>query len=129
MGYIEKTMMDGETVYYKTKLHWTTFFWPLVFCWLIVPLPIAVVNYFSSEFGVTNKRIVMKTGFIRRKTLELLLKNTESINVEQGYFGRMLNFGTVRITGTGGTLHPYNKIPSPLTFRWKVQEQIDAVKK
>jgi uncharacterized membrane protein YdbT with pleckstrin-like domain len=30
MSYVEKNLMVGETVVYKTRLHWVAIFWPLV---------------------------------------------------------------------------------------------------
>jgi len=60
------------------------------------------VAYQTTEFGVTNKRLIVKTGLIRRRTLELLLRQVEAIAVDQGLSGRLLGYGSVTLTGTGG---------------------------
>jgi len=78
----------------------------------------------TSEFGITNKRVLIKTGFIRRDSLETLLTKVEGIQVNQGMLGRILNYGTIIVKGTGGTSNPFHKIDAPLEFRKKVQEQI-----
>lgn len=86
------------------------------------------IQYVTSEYGVTNKRILMKTGWIRRNALEIFLKKIESIDVDQTITGRVLNYGTLVIVGTGGTRDSYFYVPRPLWFRKCVQQQADLVK-
>jgi uncharacterized membrane protein YdbT with pleckstrin-like domain len=80
----------------------------------------------SSEFAVTNKRVLVKVGFIKRRTLELMLSKVEVIGVEQTIWGRIFNYGTITITGTGGTNEPFTNISHPLEFRRNVQAHIPA---
>jgi uncharacterized membrane protein YdbT with pleckstrin-like domain len=86
---------------------------------------ISYITYISSEYGITNKRVLMKIGFIRRNSLEIILHKIESIYVQQSILGRILNYGTIVIAGTGGSKDPFPYIPDPLVFRRKVQEQIE----
>jgi uncharacterized membrane protein YdbT with pleckstrin-like domain len=83
-----------------------------------------LVRILTSEFAITNKRVVVKTGFLRRSTIELLLSKIESINVNQTFAGRLLNYGTIIITGTGTTHEPLYNIANPLDFRRQIQQQI-----
>jgi len=73
----------------------------------------------TTEFAVTNRRIIHKTGLLRRDTQEMNLSKVETVFVDQPMLGRILNFGTVRVHGTGGytefTLHRY--VADPLRFR------------
>lgn len=87
----------------------------------------AWVTFVTSEFGITNKRVLMKTGFIRRDSLELFMEKIEAIHVEQPIFGRILNYGTIMVIGTGGTKDPFFYIPDPIVFRRIVQQQIDLI--
>jgi uncharacterized membrane protein YdbT with pleckstrin-like domain len=102
MGYIESNLLPDEMIVYKARLHsiifWKSFalmFLGIVFL-LIQPIMGAIVvaigvfaiispiiDYATSEFGVTNKRVIIKVGFLRRRTLELLLKHVEAISVDQ----------------------------------------------
>lgn len=84
----------------------------------------SAVNFISSEFGVSNKRVLMKTGFIARHSLETLLSKVESISVHQGLLGRLLGYGLIVIGGTGGSKEVFFGIRDPLEFRRQVQEQI-----
>ena len=149
MSYIEKNLMNGENILYRGKLHWVVFLWPII--WFIVAIMffsdgsdtvavgglfvlIAVVTgiasfikYTTSEFGITNKRVIVKVGFIRRNSLEVLLTKVEGIQVNQGILGRILGFGSITVSGTGGTKDPFHKIDAPLEFRKRAQEQIAIV--
>jgi uncharacterized membrane protein YdbT with pleckstrin-like domain len=138
--------MNGERVVYRTKLHWIVFIGPIVFIIVafmffvggkeialagtlffliaIVWTVSAFISFKTSEFGITNKRVLIKVGFIRRSSLETLLTKVEGIQVIQGIFGRIFNYGTILIKGTGGTSNPFYKIEAPMEFRKKVQEQI-----
>ena len=81
----------------------------------------------TSEFAVTNKRVIVKIGWVQRRSLETLLSKIEAIEVIQGIWARMLNYGTIIIIGTGGTKELFDRIAAPLEFRRKVQEQILAL--
>jgi len=78
------------------------------------------VGYKSSEFAVTNQRLMIKVGWIRRNTLELLLNKIESVSVDQSIIGRIFDFGSITVTGTGGAKSPFQKIAKPMDFRNQV---------
>jgi membrane protein YdbS with pleckstrin-like domain len=79
----------------------------------------------SARFAVTTKRVFIRQGFIRQRSTEILLSQVEGISVTQGFWARLLDYGTVVIEGTGGDAEPYQRIASPLAFRRAVQEQIE----
>jgi uncharacterized membrane protein YdbT with pleckstrin-like domain len=78
----------------------------------------------ASEFAVTNKRVILKTGVFQRRTTEMFLTKIESVGVDQGIMARMLGYGTIRLMGTGGSSEPFTMIAKPLEFRRQVHEQI-----
>jgi uncharacterized membrane protein YdbT with pleckstrin-like domain len=82
------------------------------------------IQYITSEFGVTNRRVIIKRGLIRRKSLEVLLNMIEGIQVDQSVLGRILGFGSIVVIGAGGTKDLFHNISAPLEFRKKAQEQI-----
>jgi uncharacterized membrane protein YdbT with pleckstrin-like domain len=85
---------------------------------------VGLVRRNATEMGLTNKRVIVKTGLANRRTVELLLSRIESVVVEEPAMGRMLGYGTVIIRGTGGTPEVFEKIAHPLQFREQVQSQI-----
>lgn len=94
--------------------------------WWLLPLPALLllaptVAFASSEFVITDLRVLIKTGIIHRKTAEVFISKVESISVDQSFMGRMFDFGTVRIRGTGGFEESFDSIAHPFQFRTWVQ--------
>lgn len=117
--YANSHLVKDEQVEFETTYHW------IIFCNLraILTLFIApLIDKYTDEFVITNKRVIIKTGLISRRTLEMNLSKIESVNVDQGILGRILGYGTIRIIGTGGTKEAFHKILQPLEFRKKFQE-------
>jgi uncharacterized membrane protein YdbT with pleckstrin-like domain len=146
MSYVDNSLIPNETVSFRTRLHPVLFAWPILFLLAAIGalaygvihvaaglLVIAVVLglakylvYISSEFAVTNKRVIIKVGVLRRRTLEMLLSKVEAVAVTQGIFGRLFGCGSILITGTGGTKELFLNISSPLEFRRAVQAASSA---
>ena len=76
----------------------------------------------STELAITSRRIIAKFGFVKRHTVEINLDKVESLKVEQGVWGRFLNFGTIFISGSGSSVAPIPNIADPLVFRRKFME-------
>jgi hypothetical protein len=70
----------------------------------------------NTEIIVTSRRVIYKTGFISRNTVEMNLDKVESVLVQQGLTGRMFDFGTVIIRGVGAGLEPIANIGAPLAL-------------
>ncbi len=87
----------------------------------------AYLIYISTEMAVTNKRVMAKKGVIRRETVEMFLTKVESIKVDQSILGRIFNFGSVIIKGTGGDAVPFNGIGDPLRFRKEFMSAADTI--
>jgi uncharacterized membrane protein YdbT with pleckstrin-like domain len=146
MSYIDKHLLPGETVTYRTRLHWKVYLLPALFTLLIcvplvvlalnstqhllalIPVAAALLSWIrpwlerrSSEFAVTNKRVIIKLGFFSTRSVELLLSKIEGISVTQSLMGRMMGFGEIVVTGSGGTQERFDHIQAPLDFRQAVQ--------
>jgi len=119
-NYVQSSLVSGEHVVYETKLHWIVFVsLKAIFTLFISPL----IAFSTSEFAITNKRVIIKVGLIRRRTLEMNVNKIESVDIDQSIMGRILGYGTIVIVGTGGTKEPFAAISDPMTFRKKFQEQ------
>lgn len=153
MSYIDDHLLEDERIVHRTRPHWIMFGGPLALgtaglvlgialqvfqrdYWYVgaavvaLALVLAVgpwLRYISSEFAVTDKRVLARLGLIQRHSLETLLSKIEALGVEQDLTGRLLNYGTITLTGTGGTRETITQIPAPLEFRRQVQSQIVAL--
>ena len=131
--------MPGEQIEYRANLHWLVFLLPILLfipaVWLyfvggdiakflavilivgvLVTGLIAVIERRTSEFAVTNKRVLIKTGLIRRHSLETLLSKIESIAVAQSILGRILGFGTIVISVRVVPKNRFIRLPIPCSF-------------
>jgi uncharacterized membrane protein YdbT with pleckstrin-like domain len=144
MGYVDSNLLPNEQVTYRAHLHRIVYLLPV--CVLIVAVAVAIlgggfialgvgviglillvppwIRSISSEFAVTNKRVLVKVGLVRRHSLELLLSKVEGIGVDQGILGRILGYGTITVSGTGGTREAFRTIAQPLEFRRQVQASL-----
>jgi uncharacterized membrane protein YdbT with pleckstrin-like domain len=150
LSYIDRHLLPGEVVRFRTRLHWKIFVVPVLVTiamvalalWAIsaerqvLAIPPAVIALLllgaawlrrhSSEFAVTNKRVIIKLGVTTTRSMELLLPKIEGITVTQSLWGRMFGFGEIVVTGSGGTQEPFDGIQSPLDFRQAVQAATDG---
>ena len=83
---------------------------------------VRAVLYTTTEFAVTNKRVIAKSGFLRRHSLEVNLDKVESVTVNQSFTGRLLGFGTLRVRGTGSTDDFLWGIARVMEFRAQIQQ-------
>lgn len=117
--YIENNLIRDEHIEFETTYHWIIFFSLRAIFTLFIA---SILDRYTDEFAVTNRRVIVKTGLISRKTLEMNLSKIESVNVDQSIFGRLLGYGTITIIGTGGTRESFPNISEPLKFRKIFQE-------
>ena len=152
MGYVESSLAPGENLITKAQLHWGIFVSPALnsflfllllvwsyigetnitcacIAWIFFVASILVLirtgmTLISTEFGLTDRRIIAKRGIIKRDSLELMLNRVESIAVDQPLVGRLLGYGSIVVTGTGGTKHKYLAIANPMELRNQVNNQL-----
>jgi uncharacterized membrane protein YdbT with pleckstrin-like domain len=145
MGYVESNLLPNEQITYRANLHWIIYTLPAIVLLLAILVglggggwiaggvlcAIAVALFLppwirasSSEFAITNKRVLIKVGLIRRHSLEILLQRVEGIGVDQSILGRILGYGTITVAGVGGTKEAFAMISSPLEFRRQVQASL-----
>lgn len=150
MSNIDNSLFDGEVIRYRTILSWVIFvpyiLVGIVLCsgaafvgynlkfsiWIILMI-ICLIMIFcmgipclvqqTSDFVVTNKRVIMQTGILSRSIFEMRIEKIESVDLYQNLAGKFLNYGNVTIRGTGDTAKQFADIEEPLRFRQAVLEQ------
>jgi uncharacterized membrane protein YdbT with pleckstrin-like domain len=147
MNYVRRVLQPGETVTHETRLHSIIFlpailWFAVAVVLLIVAMTLdgdlriggealaafaaifglaagvpALIRRMTTDLAVTDRRVIYKSGVLARHTLEINRSKVESVDVDQSVLGRILNFGTIVVRGTGGSLEPIRMISDPLTFR------------
>ena len=144
MKYVEEVLQPGETVLFASTIHWliyapailllivaivatfqtlggSEFVWRgislVCFAAALLSAARAWFKRWTTEIAVTDRRIIYKRGFIRRRTIEMHLDKVESVDVDQSILGRIMNYGDILIRGVGEGIEPLKNIGSPITFR------------
>jgi uncharacterized membrane protein YdbT with pleckstrin-like domain len=154
-SYVDSVLAEGERIVYRAAIsHWKFFLSYLVgglfllagayaatgnhsgaslavaTILLVIGLVMilsAVIRRQTTELVLTDRRIITKRGLVSRDTVEMNLNKVESLHVNQGLMGRILNYGDVTVVGTGASLEPLRGIARPLELRRKLGEVVEVV--
>src|SRR5438093_580118 len=154
MSYVDRHLAGQERVVFRTRLHPTIFGNAVGFAAFVIfaatmitlhnelaPATVRLVclgaaalaalgfvsplvTWRTSEFAVTDRRVMIKVGLLSVHTVELLNPKVEAIGVDQTLAGRLLGYGTLRITGTGGTVEAFPRVARPDALRDAVMGQV-----
>jgi uncharacterized membrane protein YdbT with pleckstrin-like domain len=149
MSYIDSNLVPGEQIMFRTRKSWIIFFFPLIWTlfagyatpymshnpmlvkliwapWVVAGVFWAQVwlSYITSEFAVTNKRVMMREGILHRHANEVRLTTISQVTVDQSLLAQIMNYGTVSIN-TFGAFDAYTLISQPFAFQKCVNEQLD----
>jgi uncharacterized membrane protein YdbT with pleckstrin-like domain len=131
-SYVRDNLVQNEQILYEGALSRWAYGWRILLGILLIPLLIGIgilahlwIVFHSTELAVTNRRVIAKFGFIRRKTFELNVDRVESIQVDQGLAARLFGYGTLRIAGAGN-FDPIPNISAPMEFKKAVMESQEA---
>ena len=145
MSYVTRVLQPGEQIRHISSIHWIVY-WPsiavavlaIVILWFgetrLLPkvwqysayglalvaailLVKEVYGWLITEIAVTNRRIIYKKGLIRLHTNEMNMDKVESVQVGQSILGRMFDFGTVKILGTGEGFEALRTVARPIALR------------
>lgn len=150
MGYIDKNLLPGEEIVFRTKRSLIIFLLPAawtVFAFYAVPYmqtnPILAkldwapwliaflwwayygIEYLSSDFVVSNRRVMMREGFFNRHSAELRIATISQVNVDQSLFGQLLNYGILSLNAFGA-FDVYPQVSNPYAFQRAINEQLDG---
>jgi uncharacterized membrane protein YdbT with pleckstrin-like domain len=134
MAYLDESLAPGESIVARFPLHWTAKWRLIVYLLLAIPtLGIALlaalyewIRLRSIEMGVTNRRVVRKTGIVSRQTEELRLASIETIDLRQSAWGRMLGFGDIVLTGRGESAMIFSRLALPLEAKRAIESAYAA---
>ena len=136
MSYLNDSLSEGETLRAEFAQHWITRKWLLLYLLLAgaasalaAPLGLALwllpawewLRLVNIEHGLTNKRVIYKTGIISRHSEEMKLSSIETVEITQSIAGRLLGYGTVRITGRGVSELPFHELRDPLAVKRAIE--------
>ncbi len=75
----------------------------------------------TTEIAITNRRLVYKRGLVARYVGEMNIDRIEGVNVLQGFWGRIFNFGRIMVRGMGVGEVILPPIEDPIKFRKAIE--------
>jgi len=136
-------MVDDDVVY-EARLHWVIFLWPVVFLifttflmvqfaamyrisalFCIVAILWIIMVWFTYHFSslvIKKTNVILRTGFLVRQTMDFPLNKIESIDIRQSLLGSVFKYGSLVITGTGGSHQIVDYLNQPLTCRRYIEQ-------
>ena len=78
--------------------------------------------YYFSSLSIKKNRVIIRSGFFIRQTLDIPMAKIESIDIRQTILGSVLQYGDLLIVGTGGTRNGMARIREPLTCRRHIEQ-------
>jgi len=145
VGYIDELLLEDEVIEQELEQHWWPLFAPimtnsiLVVIWLtiiatsgflkgllllllilfcFVPWLAAVaIDFSTTEYVITSKRLFKKRGWLSRKTAEISRQKIEKVIINQGIVGRALGFGSIQFSGTGAGKVTYAYVLDPAAVK------------
>ena len=134
-SYIEGALVKDERVVYIGHISLWSLAVPIGLGILLLVVGVgliflgyAYVKYKTTEVAITNRRVIVKFGFISRRTVELNIHKVETVQVDQSMLGRLFDFGTLVISGAGTVQEPIVGIAKPMAFRKAFMEAQDQSK-
>ena len=123
MSYVREVLGEGEALRYEARFPWYlhAFAWGSLLLLGLVVIGILIflsimIRIWTTEMVVTSERVIYKRGWISRSTEELAIDSVEEVNLNQGFIGRIFNFGRIDIRGKGEGLISLPNIASPAAF-------------
>jgi membrane protein YdbS with pleckstrin-like domain len=157
VSYVASHLMSGERIVSATRVSAAVVWIPFVLCLfcavattvalsfggplailcvvvcLFLMLVLGIVTLFraieraTTEFALTDKRIVIKSGLLSTQLREMPLGKVEAINVRQDILGKLFHFGSVVVTGSGGTMRRMLHVDQPFEIYKCIQAEIARV--
>lgn len=132
MSYLDESLAPGERIVARFALHWTAkgrLFLGIILIPVLIGIPLAIYEWLrlrSIELGVTSHRVVRKTGIVSRETDEVRLTAIETIDLQQSVWGRLLGFGSVRVTGRGESNMLLDHVADPIAVKRAIETAYSA---
>lgn len=144
MTRLKMTETADSNVVYLAKLHWILFFWPFMLGCIAILIGTQIsqlkevallfiafaviwgimtwINFHFSSLTIKKKQVILRTGMLVRQTIDIPLTKIETIDIRQSILGSIFRYGSLVITGTGGTRHMINFLDKPLTCRRYIEQ-------
>jgi len=118
----------GEDVVYRAKLHWSYIAVAVIALVTLGAFVIGILIFAdrmmrraTTEVTITREHVLYATGWPDQERRQIALSDIKSISLDQGAVGRLLDFGAVRIAGSGSDPFTITGIANPSGMRRAIE--------
>lgn len=122
MSYVDDNLALREMVVYRARVHPVAYLWPLFLCMV---WPAQLVGLLTTELAMTEKKLIGKRGLYWRETVNWFYAEIETVRIRQGFFGMVLDYGTVILIAGDGKKVKFNGIAEPFDLQQQLEEAIE----
>jgi len=141
-------LIENERIVYQTRLHWVLFLGPLMLiiigglsfpakglsALVLAGIGIAwgVISYIKFSYSyirVTEKRVLIRVGFLVRQPYSISLSDISYVDFYQPSLGAMLNFGKITIIHGKKFKSVFRMVSSPGELVTAVRGQLSVTPK
>lgn len=103
----------------------------VLFCWLIVPIFIALVKWIETRnrvYELTTERILITTGVFGKRTEQLELYRVKDMTLEQPFWKRQFGVGDIRLI-TSDPINPHlllEAVPNATELKEQLRKNVEA---
>ena len=132
MSYIKSTSSANETVIGDYRRSKWSLLGPAIISAVLAPIfglgififILFYINYKTTEFGITDRRVVSKRGWIKRDVDELMLVKIEGVDIQQGFQARLLGYGDLVFSGTGSQMVKFQMVANPIKVKQEIENYL-----
>ncbi|NLT08647.1 MAG: PH domain-containing protein [Ruminococcus sp.] len=146
MTYVERNMRRNEVLVKKARISWAPMI-PTILFWIIavgiaaavgeemilagavgcavLSVLIKAVIISSVELGVTNKKIIGKTGVVIAMSIDAYLEKIDNFSISESLGGKIFGYATIQISTTSQKLR-FGYVKNAMDFKNTVMDTIDA---
>lgn len=150
MSHVEKNLAPNEKIIHRTQMHPIAYTGPVFLALIGLSVltmgqpgiglatttllaaalwaGITFLQIKSSEYVLTDKRVIIKTGIINIETFEILLNKVGGINLQEGLIEEKLGYGNIVVRDTGSAQKKFKNIIKAGEFKTAIYKQIEENK-
>ncbi|MBI2056995.1 PH domain-containing protein [Candidatus Pacearchaeota archaeon] len=121
---IKDDLQTGEKIELQVHPSPWSYFWKYILGWFLFVVGLFIFEWSrrSTNYSVTNKRIIYEYTFMSRKMTSINYSNIRDIHLRQSFTQRIFNIGDIYIdtSGSSGTEMVIKGIKNPREFKRKI---------
>lgn len=132
VNYVTKNLTKGERILISPNLSGLVWFSVILVFLLGCAIPLFLfvavwlfLKWHMTEYAITSKKVICKTGIFSVTTSEIRLAKVESVIIERNLLDMLCGCGTLVFNGTGNTKVKFEYVANPQKIKSEIDDALD----